>query len=305
MASRIVNARTFTCRSCGDRKERADLAMSTSQSGLCRGCYDAGRRLTISWLDQHCYETVAVDALTLPNPDRPRGASNHVLEELRHRPSAPERFPHILHWPTGGEVPRGDRVIRDPQGFVGPELVISEKLDGANTLLHRGEVYDGRSVSLPSTAGWHAMVKKHHGWKTRPYSVLVYGEDIFGIHSIEYEPVLESSTYYVFAIRQGDLFESYRDTALKAQGFGLETTPLLWRGKVSSIQDLDDLVKAEMSRPSVLGGEREGVVIRLEQAFSVGDFARSIAKCVRPGHVQSDEHWSRNWRQAQVIGLSK
>ena len=86
--------------------------------------------------------------------------------------------------------------------FVGREVVITEKLDGGNTCLYGGEVY-ARSTGAPSHAGWMGMVRKHHAWKTvdtRP-DVVLYGEDLFGIHSIEYDAMREQDTFRLFAAR--------------------------------------------------------------------------------------------------------
>ena len=49
-----------------------------------------------------------------------------------------------------------------------------------------------------------AMVKKHHAWKVNEPDVWLYGEDLYGVHSIEYEPVAEHETFYAFALRHGD-----------------------------------------------------------------------------------------------------
>ena len=81
--------------------------------------------------------------------------------------------------------------------------MVTEKLDGGNTLLHMGKVY-GRSVSTPSVAKWMAMVRKHHAWKVTEPDVFLYGEDIYGVHSIEYGPVPENRTFYAFALRCAD-----------------------------------------------------------------------------------------------------
>ena len=35
----------------------------------------------------------------------------------------------------------------------------------------------------------------------------------------------------------------------------------------------------------------EGYVVRLAGRFAYADFARSVAKWVRSGHVQTDQHW--------------
>jgi len=45
------------------------------------------------------------------------------------------------------------------------------------------------------------MVKKHHAWKITDPDVHLYGEDIYGVHSIEYAPVRETETFHAFALR--------------------------------------------------------------------------------------------------------
>ena len=77
---RIANTRTFTCKSCREKRERADLAMSTSQSGLCIKCYNRGRRIFIEWISQFAYITAVANADELTNPDNPRGAHNYMLD---------------------------------------------------------------------------------------------------------------------------------------------------------------------------------------------------------------------------------
>jgi len=42
---------------------------------------------------------------------------------------------------------------------------------------------------------------------------------------------------------------------------------------------------------SQLGGDREGYVVRLAGGFHYRAFRRSVAKYVRKGHVQTDDHW--------------
>ena len=54
-----------------------------------------------------------------------------------------------------------------------------------------------------------AMVKKRHAWKLSDPDVLLYGEDIYGVHSIENGPVAEHETFHAFGLRRGDYFESF------------------------------------------------------------------------------------------------
>ena len=110
------------------------------------------------------------------------------------------RYPKTSYWPDSPSIGRDEAILTDPERFVGEPVVIAEKLDGSNTLLHGGEVF-GRSVSVPTHAKWMALVRKHHAWKVREPDVYLYGEDIYGVHSIAYGPVGEHQTFYAFALR--------------------------------------------------------------------------------------------------------
>ena len=210
------------------------------------------------------------------------------------------KYPKTPYWPHSPEVPGKGELVADPTRFAGPPVVVTEKLDGGNTLLHRGKVY-GRSVSAPSTGKWMAMVRKHHAWKVTDPDVFLYGEDIYGVHSIEYDPVPENGTFHAFALRFGDgSFSSFRTMVNYAQEREIPVVPILFEGSFHSVADIQDFVSRAHEEPSVLGGAREGVVIRLARAFPAGEFRFNVCKSVREGHVQSDEHWSKNWKACRI-----
>lgn len=206
-------------------------------------------------------------------------------------------MPYWLYSPS--QARRGDAVA-DSERFVGRAVVVTEKLDGSNTLLHRGEVY-ARSVSAPAAAQWLGMVRKHHAWKVTQPEVFLYGEDIYGVHSIEYDPVPEHRTFYAFALRCGDgSFGSFREMADFARSQAIPVVPVLFEGKFDSVREVRDFVSEAHGQPSALGGEREGVVLRLAEGFPAAEFPRNVCKSVRVGHVQSDEHWSKRWRPCRI-----
>ena len=118
------------------------------------------------------------------------------------------KYPSTPYWPWSPTLGRGDAVHDAPARFVGEEVVATEKLDGGNTLLHRG--------------------------------------------------------------------------------------------RFQSIAALREFMDVAQRQPSALGGEREGVVLRLARGFPGADFARNACKSVRVGHVQTDEHWTRNWRPCRI-----
>jgi hypothetical protein len=218
----------------------------------------------------------------------------------------PPKYCSTPHWPWSETVHRDDTVHIDPEGFVGHEVVITEKLDGGNTCLWNGEVY-ARSTSQPSRAGWMAMVRKHHAWKTvgADPSLVLYGEDLYGIHSIEYEPMLEDQTYRLFAAREmsatQDRFLEWDFVEAEAAVLQVPTVPVLFRGVFDSTKSITEWFVKNLRDPSSIGGPREGFVMRHVGAFATSEFSQKVAKYVRAHHVQTDQHWTKNWQPAKMI----
>ncbi|MCY3930921.1 MAG: RNA ligase family protein [Acidobacteria bacterium] len=217
--------------------------------------------------------------------------------------STPPKYPRTPYLPYSPSIaPDSDR-LADPSRFVGEPVVVTEKLDGSCTV-HRGTVYT-RSVSAPTSAKWMAMAKKHHAWKVAEPDIYLYGEGIFGVHSIEYEPVAEDETFYAFALRVGnDRFASFRDMVHFAGRRQIPVVPVLFDGVFRSESKLRSFVDDAHGEPSALGGEREGVVVRLAGSFRASDFGRSVCKSVRAGHVQTDEHWTKHWKPCRLARRS-
>ena len=210
------------------------------------------------------------------------------------------KYPSTPYWPWSPSVGRGDAVHPNPDRFVGESVVVTEKLDGSNTLLHAGEVY-GRSVAAPSAGKWMAMVKKHHAWKVNEPDVYLYGEDIYGVHSIAYDPVAEQETFHAFALRgRVGGFAAFEELEAYASHRTIPVVPVLFNGSFGSVAEMRAFLNRAHDEPSVLGGEREGVVVRLARAFPQEEFQDSVCKSVRVGHVQTGEHWTRNWKPCGI-----
>ena len=214
------------------------------------------------------------------------------------------KYPRTPYWPWSPSIGRDDGVHPNPDRFVGEPVVVTEKLDGGNTLLHAGKVF-ARSVTAPSEGKWMAMVKKHHAWKVQEPGVHLYGEDIYGVHSIEYEPVAEHETFYAFALRDADgAFASFAEVEAYANEREIPVVPVLFKGRFRSVVETREFMERAQGEPSMLGGEREGVVLRLARGFPAPEFPNNVCKSVRPGHVQTDEHWTRNWRPCRITRVS-
>ena len=215
-------------------------------------------------------------------------------------PGVDAKYPKTPYWPWSPAVGRDDAMHPDPSRFVSESVVVTEKLDGGNTLLHAGRVY-GRSIVAPSEGKWMAMVKKHHAWKVSEPDVFLYGEDIYGVHSISYGPVREDKTFYAFALRDAEgAFASFTELESYAHQRNIPVVPVLFKGRFRSIAELRAFVEHAHGEPSMLGGEREGVVLRLARGYPAQECASNVCKSVRLGHVNTDEHWTRSWRPCRI-----
>ena len=215
----------------------------------------------------------------------------------------PTKYPRTPYWPSSPAAP-DDALMADPHDFLSAELVITEKLDGSNVMLHRGSAY-GRSATS-ARQPWLGMTRKHHAWKTADHPGLqIYGEDLYGVHAIRYDPMPENRTLRLFAARDQQGWMSWEQLTSLAELLDIPTVPVLKQAVFDSTGALDNEIRSITTGKSAIGPTREGVVVRHAAAFTNSDFTRRVCKSVRAGHVQPDEHhWRRNWVPARMLPAS-
>ena len=152
------------------------------------------------------------------------------------------KYPRTPYWPLSPTIGRGDTVHADPERFVGHPVVVTEKLDGSNVLIHRGK----RDA-------------------------------------------------------KGD-FSSMAALERFADERNIPVVPVIFQGVFASLAEMRVFLEHEQAQRSVLGGEREGTVVRIAEGFASAEFARNVCKSVRRDHVQTDQHWTRNWRPCALRG---
>ena len=216
-------------------------------------------------------------------------------------------YPHTPHWPASpalATVRSTARVHQEPDLFLHVPVVITEKLDGTNVALTGGRVLD-RSGHPAEGRPWLAMARKHHAWRTAGPAMAhltIHGEDLYAVHAIEYGPLPKDGTLRVFATSEHGHFHDFDRTIAIASAMELTMVPLLHHGTFSSREELQRLLDRLQKQPSVLGGQREGLVIRRRHGFPAQDFAQNVAKSVRASHVRPDQaHWRRNWRPCAML----
>lgn len=204
------------------------------------------------------------------------------------------RTPHLPYSPGGTE---DDERLTCAKHFVGRLIVIFEKMDGANWCMtsracfarsHSGNTRN--PIFDPAKPLW-AMRRG-----TIENGLSVFAEWLYYTHSIRYASL--PSPIMLFGARYDKIgrWVCWEDVEIYAACLDLPTVPVLWIGVVENEDQLQRLVENFSREPSACGGEREGVVVRLADAFEDDGFGLAVAKWVRKHHIQRDPNTSQRNR---------
>jgi RNA ligase len=214
------------------------------------------------------------------------------------------KYPRTFHFHFSPGATNDDRIAPDFDNLVGKPIVITEKLDGENTCLNHKGVF-ARSHSAPTRNPWAGYLWQHWDMLNQSLGEIeIFGESLFAIHSLTYTGL--DSHFYVFAIRQGELWLDWEEVKMYAGLVDFPTVPVLFEGILPTAQALQKLIDELVQMPSSLSDEnigltpREGIVARVQASFSNDAFPASVLKWVRENHVQTDEHWTRHWKRAPL-----
>lgn len=209
------------------------------------------------------------------------------------------KYNRTYHLPFSPGTTNDDRISNSVESLLGIDIVITEKLDGENTGMIRDGVF-ARSHAAFTTSAWSREVRQLHNLikSSIDSDVFIFGENMEGIHSIEYSKL--DSYFYMFGVRDNNIWIPWESVEEYSYLLDVPTVPVLYKGVINTSKELKDIVESLVSQPSELGGKREGIVIRNSNMFHNDDFSDNVMKWVRKGHVQTDEHWSRNWKKAKI-----
>jgi hypothetical protein len=198
------------------------------------------------------------------------------------------KYPRTPHIPGSPGATSDDRLLDSVDHFVGRRVVVTEKLDGENTTIWSGGHSHARSLdsgrhesrSMLRSEAARVGLDLPEGWR-------VCGENTYAEHSISYSAL--PSYFVVFSIwNEKNEALSWDETVEWCALLGLNHVPVLFDG----IWD-ETAVRACYTGVSRFGGKQEGYVVRMADGFHYDEFDRNLAKFVRAGHVQTDQHWSQ------------
>lgn len=222
------------------------------------------------------------------------------------------KYSRTPHLPFTQSSTKDDKIISIEdcnKNFINKRIAIFEKLDGGNACLDNENVF-ARSHSSTMLHPSFSMLKQLHFEKfyTSNFNYeryLIFGENMQAIHSIKYDKL--SSVFYIFAV-----FDKHKNTWLSVKEIievsnwiKIPIAPLLGIFEFKTIKELEKFLLLKMKEGSQFGDTIEGFVIRTEGSFSLNDFEENVAKFVRKDHVQTDKHWSNNWKPQTIITIEE
>lgn len=210
---------------------------------------------------------------------------------------SPEKYPRTYHFPFSEGAVNDDKICQHWAPILSQELVITEKLDGENTCIKSTGVF-ARSHGAVNRNPWAKPIWDI--WSrigTSLGNFHVFGENLYAIHSIEYERL--PAWFFVFAMREGERWLSWDEVTEWATILELPLVPVLFRGHLTE-KELVSTIITQQQTGSAFGGTSEGVVCRTAVAFDDALFSQNVLKFVRKNHVQTDEHWTKNWKRAPL-----
>lgn len=192
------------------------------------------------------------------------------------------KYPRTPHLPWSPGKTNDDKVLKSIDHLIERDVVGTIKMDGECSTLYRDFLH-ARSIDSSNhesrswLKGFHASIKHliPEGWR-------VCGENLYAVHSIEYTD-LES--YFVgFSLWDDkNLCLSWHDTLSFFEEVGI--TP------VTAISTVGTPISTVDKRFHMFFSDHEGYVIRVTDAFKYEEFGKCVAKYVRAGHVQTEQHW--------------
>ena len=210
------------------------------------------------------------------------------------------KFPSTPHLAVLGDIKiRDDKVMPESERnrFLGNEMVVEEKIDGANL----GISFDGKGniriqnrgsyLVLPASGQW----KKLSDWvdprtdslfETLTDRFILFGEWCYAQHSVSYDRLPDWFLGYDIFDKNYQKFLSCLNRDRFFERLDISQAPVLAHGHFSFSE-----LKQFLSHSRFGKDPAEGVYLRIDQ----GEWLAQRAKLVRPAFIQSmGKHWSRS-----------
>lgn len=192
------------------------------------------------------------------------------------------KYGRTYHLPISPGATSDDKVMTTLDALMISDLLITEKMDGENTTIHRGGSYarSPDSGRHPSRAWLKAFAAGISPQLTDDERIV--GESLYARHTIGYDDL--SSYFLGFAWIMGGEVQSWDMTLARFEHLGIVPVRALYRGPYAAALFENIAASLDISR-------QEGFVARDAGPFPETEMPSRMGKYVRSGHVQGQKHW--------------
>lgn len=227
----------------------------------------------------------------------------YYTDNLKKRDEINIKYPSTPHFIFSQSVSADDKVDNNIDKFKNREIVITEKLDGENCCIYRGEVYarthsrTAKHSSFDTIKDMHNNFIKHFLIRYRiPESYMLFGENMTAVHCINYDRL--DSYFYLFGIydTEYDSWLSWDEVVAIADMINVPTVPVIKRYFVDDTDSIKNICE-RYTRSFFSEDEPEGCVVRTVDRFS--DFNGNVSKYVRKGLVLRSV-WTEDFNKVKL-----
>lgn len=218
------------------------------------------------------------------------------------------KFPSTPHlaW-LGSNDLRGDKILtaEEAEEFLSTELVIEEKVDGANLGISRdtnGQLQfqnRGNYLTGQLTGQWKPL----RGWASDHYNsfseylpagLTLFGEWCYAKHSIFYRTLPDFFLVFDCYDHNYDQFWSTLRRDALCEKLGLFHVPLLQKSRIT----IEEAKQLALGKSMLTDRQREGIYLRRETQ----DILEYRAKIVSPTfHAAIEHHWSKKSLEPNLV----
>lgn len=241
--------------------------------------------------------------IILPNKTRVRGPMfyDEPVQKVLKEAGLLESFTHLVKHPQTKHLDfsqgfgKDDDVLWSLDELDGYECVVTAKMDGESFTMYRDTCHarslDGRHHDSRNWAKAFHAERRHD----IPELWRVTNENLYARHSIGYED-LPSYVLGIFVWNERNIALSWDETLEWFELLRITPVPVIWRGKFTRNKMIEIAESIDTER-------QEGFVVRRADEIPYGSFGKRVAKWVRKGHVQTEDHWMH----AQIVpnGLAR
>lgn len=213
------------------------------------------------------------------------------------------KYPRTFHLPYSLTITDDDKRLPSDDIFNGMTVVVTEKRDGENTTVYPDGFIHARSLDRCKHP-WQTWMKKYvQSWcRDIPDGWRICGENLYPCHSISYKFNDESEFFQVFGVYDdNNICLDWNTVCDTCEIIGISHVPVIYIGKYEKETILGEFKKYQENQEN----EVEGFVVRNASSFSYDEFSKNVGKYVRANHVQTDEHWTKNWKPNEIVNKEK